>query len=227
MIDEAARIASWRPQRFGTRSARSIDSPVIEPLWNGIRLLAAVSDEAVSLVDADGEGVERARVEAALLAAVQADSVVLDGYLTPDAARSGVGVYSGPTPAVPTPGEMARQLVVGGRNRRAELVDALEARAEARIAPDDEVAFVAVDLLLLDGEPLLHVPLLERKRLLDAVIAESELVRVGIHVRPPVDPWLGTWRNLGFRMLAYKDPNSRYRPGEPSDGWATAQIPRG
>jgi bifunctional non-homologous end joining protein LigD len=121
---------------------------------------------------------------------------------------------------------MARQLIVGGRNRRAELVEALEARAEVRPGPGEEVAFVAVDLLELDGESLLDVPLLERKRLLDAVIAESALVRVGIHVRAPVDVWLGTWRNVGFRMVAYKDPNGRYRPGEPNDGWATAEIPK-
>jgi ATP-dependent DNA ligase len=122
---------------------------------------------------------------------------------------------------------MARQLVVGGRNRRAELIDALEARADSRPGEGEEVAFVAVDLLLLDGEPLLDVPLLERKRLLDGVIVESALVRIGIHVRTPVDPWLGTWRNIGFRLLAYKDPNSRYRPGERNDEWATAHIPRG
>jgi hypothetical protein len=200
--------------------------PVIEPLWTGLRLLAQVSDDAVELRDGDGSRVERGLVEAALLAAVQADSVVLDGYLSPEAARSGVGIYSGPAPALPSPGEMARQLIVGGRNRRAELVEALEARAEVRPAPGEEVAFVAVDLLELDGESLLDVPLLERKRLLDAVIAESALVRVGIHVRAPVDVWLGTWRNVGFRMVAYKDPNGRYRPGEPNDGWATAEIPK-
>lgn len=227
MIDGRVEMAHWRPQRFGGRSARSIESAVIEPVWNGVRLLASVTDDAVRLRDADGHLLERPRIEVALLGAIHADSVVVDGYLTRDAAQSGVGIYSGPAPSVPTPGEMARQLVVGGRNRRAELVEALEARAQSSIAEDDEVVFVAVDLLLLDEEPLLNVPLLERKRLLDAVIVPSELVRIGIHVRPPVDSWLGTWRNLGFRLLAYKDPNGRYRPGEANDGWATAQIPKG
>lgn len=216
----------WRPQTFGRRSARAIESPVIEPLWSGLRVIAHVTDAEIELWDADGSRIERPEVEAAVLAATAADSAVFDGYLSPEAARSGVGVYSGPTPAMPTPGDMARQMIVGGRNRRKELVEELEARAEAAFAPEEPVAFVAVDLLLVDGEPLLDVPLMERKRLLDGVLAERELARIGIHVRPPVDPWLGTWRNVGFRMLAYKDPNGRYRPGEPNEGWATATIPR-
>jgi bifunctional non-homologous end joining protein LigD len=122
---------------------------------------------------------------------------------------------------------MARQMVLGGRNRRGELVDSLEAQVatQERDIPSEGVVFVAVDLLMLDGDSLLDVPLLERKRLLDGVIVPDELVRLGIHVRAPIDPWLGTWRNLGFRQLAYKEANSRYRPGEVNEGWATADIP--
>jgi ATP-dependent DNA ligase len=122
---------------------------------------------------------------------------------------------------------MARQMMLGGRNRRGELVDSLEARAatEERDIPSEGVVFVAVDLLMLDGDPLLDVPLLERKRLLDGLVVPDELVRLGIHVRPPIDPWLATWRNLGFRQLAYKEANSRYRPGEANEAWATADIP--
>jgi DNA repair ATPase RecN len=45
------------------------------------------------------------------------------------------------------------------------------------------------------------------------VIAESDLIRIGIHVKPPVDTWLGSWRSFGFRRLAYKAANSRYLPG--------------
>jgi ATP-dependent DNA ligase len=90
----------------------------------------------------------------------------------------------------------------------------------------DVVVFVAVDLLRIDGETLLDVPLLERKRLLDGILVEGPLVRRGIHVKPPIDLWLSTWRSLGFRSLAYKQANSRYRPGEANEDWATASIPR-
>ena len=87
------------------------------------------------------------------------------------------------------------------------------------------MAFVAVDLLLVDDEPLVDIPLLERKRILEGVLDEGELVRRTAFVRPPVDAWLGTWRSIGFGELAYKAANSRYRPGEQNPDWATARIP--
>ena len=226
MSRQPLNIEPWRPQTFGGRAARHIADPVIEPLWSGVRMLVHVAAGGVELRDADGATVEREGLAAALADAVQADSAVLDGYLTTEAVGSGVGISVAPVIPDPRPGDMARQMVMGGRSRRAELVDALEDAAPAPLAPDDEAAFVAVDLLLLDGDSLLDVPLLERKRLLDGVIVESALVRLGIHVRPPVDPWLGTWRTFGFQSLAYKEANGRYRPGERNDGWATARIPR-
>jgi len=223
---ELTGTAAWRPQGFGKRNAKRIADPVIEPLWSGLRLLAVARRGDVELRAGDGDPQRRPAIVDGLRVALQAESAVLDGYLTTEAARSGVGVYAGAGPGAPTPAEMARQMVLGGaRNRRSELVDSLEARAEVRAVPDEGVVFVAVDLLLLDDESLLDVPLLERKRLLDGVVVPSDLVRVGIHVRVPVDPWLGTWRSLGFRQLAYKDANGRYRPGEINDGWATADIP--
>jgi ATP-dependent DNA ligase len=219
-------VAPWRPQTFGRRGARQIADPVIEPLWSGVRLLVHLVAGNVELRDAEGAAIERPELASALADAVQADSAVLDGYLTPEAVGTGVGVSVAPIVANPRPADMARQMVLGGHSRRAELVDALEDAAPVPLAAGDETAFVAVDLLLLDGESLLDVPLLERKRLLDGVIVESALVRLGIHVRPPVDTWLGTWRNFGFQSLAYKEANGRYRPGERNDGWATARIPR-
>ena len=217
----------WRPQRFGRGAARHISDPVIEPLWSGLRVLASIEAGAAELRDGDGQLQRRPAIAASIARSLQAESAVLDGYLTIDAAQSGVGIYATPPISAPSPGEMARQMVLGGRNRRGELVDSLEARAatEDREIPSEGVVFVAVDLLMLDGDPLLDVPLLERKRLLDAVVVPHELVRLGIHVRPPVDPWLATWRNVGFRQLAYKEANGRYRPGESNDGWATADIP--
>jgi hypothetical protein len=70
------------------------------------------------------------------------------------------------------------------------------------------------------------VPLLERRRILDSSIDESQLVRLGAYVRLPVDAWIGSWRAQGFRAVAYKAANSRYAPGATADDWATARIPR-
>jgi hypothetical protein len=228
MLRGSTDVRTWRPQRFGRRSARHVDDPLVEPLWSGIRVLAHVTAAASDMLDADGGVQDWPDVAADLMGAIQADGVILDGYLTTEATGEGVGAYTGSSGDAASPAAMVRQLLWfggSGRNRKAELVEALEAEAPRPFTPGEDVVFVAVDLLALDGAPLLDVPLLERKRLLESILVEGDRVRRGIHVRPPVDVWLTTWRTLGFRSLAYKDANSRYRPGEPNDDWARAQIP--
>ena len=83
----------------------------------------------------------------------------------------------------------------------------------------DQEGFIAFDLLRVDGTSLLDVPLLERKRLLESVIEPSELVRVSVHVRPPLDTWITTWKSLGLRGAILKAANSHYRPGSDSIEW--------
>ena len=214
---------SWRPQAFGPRSAQEIADPVIEPLWDGDRVVVHASTAGVTILDGDGAEVDALpEVTTAVADALMAGSVAIDGYLTPQAARTSEGAILGEV-AVPGSREMTAQIFIGrGRDRRREL-----AESEAPVVrPGDPLVRVCVDLLAIDDQPLLDVPLLERKRLLESSIDENLLVRLGAYVRPPVDPWIGSWRAQGFRAMAYKAANSRYRPGEPNDAWATARIPR-
>lgn len=214
---------AWRPQDFGKRKAREIRDPIVEPLWDGDRVIVHVEAAGVAIVDSIGEPVEVVpEIEAAVAEAARAGSLVLDGYLTPQAARSGEGTMLGEV-YVPTTKDMTSQLLLGrGGEKRRDLAD----KPPPPVRPGDPIVLVCVDLLAIDGDSLLGVPLLERKRLLESSIEESQLVRIGAYVRPPVDPWVGSWRSQGFRALAYKDPNGRYAPGAASDGWAIAQIPR-
>lgn len=217
----AAALREWRPQGFGRRNVKDVHDPLIEPLWEGERVLIDVSGGRVSAVDVEGDAAEvEAEIVDALATLVRADHLVLDAHLTAHAARSVAGALVGDVSA-PTAVEMAGQLLVGARSRRSELSNSLPADDAG-----DERVLVVVDLLELDGDALLDVPLLERKRLLESALAEGPLVRVGAYVRPPVDPWIGTWRALGFHSVAYKAANGRYRPGEPNDGWAIARIPQ-
>lgn len=211
----------WRPQGFGRRNVKDVRDPLIEPLWEGERLLVDVSTGRVTAADVDGAPADvEPTIAAALLALTRADHVVLDAHVTAQAARSTEGALVGDV-AAPSAVEMAGQLLLGSRSRRSEL---------SRSLPDEEPEadriLVVVDLLELDGDSLLDVPLLERKRILESVLGEAPLVRLGAYVRPPVDPWIGTWRAIGFHSIAYKAANGRYRPGETNDGWAIARIPQ-
>ncbi|HSK93278.1 MAG TPA: hypothetical protein VLA76_04385 [Candidatus Angelobacter sp.] len=80
-------------------------------------------------------------------------------------------------------------------------------------------AFVAIDLVELDGESLLAVPFQERRRLLASVVEEGLQVRVGALVKQPIGGWLVGWRQAGFAHYLARHQNARYHPGERSDDW--------
>jgi hypothetical protein len=139
-----------------------------------------------------------------------------DGYLTVEPTQKTVGVAL-LTVEPPTPGQVMAQLFTGTRTRRSE--------QPRNLNTERPVAFVAVDLLSIDGSSVIDVPLLERKRLLDGALQVGELVRITPFVRPPIGSFADILHALGFRELAFKPANGRHLPtGEPSD-WAVALIP--
>jgi ATP-dependent DNA ligase len=213
-----------RPQAFGRRNVKDIADPLIEPMWRGDRVIVHISGSDLRMVDTEGEPVtdDVEAIVVQLRSSVLADGVVLDGYLTRQATPAPGTVYLVGS-ELPTAGQMTTQLLVGS-GLRARALTKLEPEA-----PDEEksnpLAFVAVDLIVLDDEPLVDIPLLERKRLLESVLTETTLVRRGAYVRLPVDTWLASWRTLGFHELAYKAANGRYYPGSVNDTWAITRIP--
>jgi hypothetical protein len=218
-----------RPQGFGSTRPREIVDALVEPAWPGIRVLAAV-DGTRGTIWADGEILEEHPAVAAALrraAAGAVEGAIFDGYLTKQIASEGVGVKTW-VPEYPTvAGQMSRMFIGGRRNR----LDELEKRQEAelqdlRFDDVDVVNLVVVDLLWLDGEWLLDVPLLERKRVLGSILAPDQLVRPGPYVREPLGSWIGSWRAQGFRGMTFKAANSRYHPGETAADWTHADMPR-
>ncbi len=216
--------AAWRPMQYGHRRAADIADPIVEPLWDGIRVLAHVGEGTVALVDEGGRDVTDrfAEVAAAMVPAIAADSAVLEGVLTTQATESGEGAKIVMVQA-PTAGQMVGQMFMGKSGERA-LGGSGSSRSRARTS--DVVAVVTVDLLEVDGTELLDIPLLERRRILESVVMEGDLVRRGIFVRPPISSYLISWPALGFTHMTYKAQNGTYRPGATADDWTIAQIPR-
>ncbi len=227
-------LRRWRPQAFGTASDRDIRDPLVEPLWIGRRVLVHLERSGtgldVEVVDAAGTTVSAATADGLeaivdeLRDALRAESLVLDGYLTHQAtdspSASGLGSVE-----VPGAAELTTRMFLGRGTRHKELAEEARAVAAAETA-ESPLAFVAVDLLAIDGTPLLDVPLLERKRLLESALAETKLVRRSAYVRQPIDSWLGTWRALGFVSVAFKAANGRYQPGGTARDWAVVRIPK-
>lgn len=209
----------WRPQRFGHGSGRSMRDPIIEPSWSGVRVLARFDGSNTRFTDEDGLDctIEFTEVARAIAASALAGEFIVDGYLTVEPTQIEGGDPVGPIGA-PTSGQTMAQML--GGSRMAQMIE-----PERRPDPDRPIAFVAVDLLEIDGSKLLEIPLLERKRLLDGSIKPGDLVRITPFVRPPIGSYVATWRGAGFDGLAYKGANSRYLPNARNDDWSITPMP--
>jgi hypothetical protein len=224
-----AATASWRPMAYGHRHPEKIANPICEPLWGGRRVLVQVADGRVDIRGTDGMAVEGYDdLRAAIADATFADELLIDGSLLPaplrdtEGARVRVGADS-----VKSPTDRVKHIFIG-ESPLAPKREALARADDARLpAPHDEAAaLVATDLLWIDGQSLLDVPLLERKRVLDSALDERELVRRSMVVHPPVEMWFAQWRALGFEEVTYKAANGRYRPGTVADDWTVIVMPR-
>lgn len=108
------------------------------------------------------------------------------------------------------------------------LVADFEEEPELEVDPDGNAyvrsgpprtIFAAFDLLEVDGQSLLGVPLLERKRHLDGVLQPSRNVRLTAYRGRDLRSWRETLQEQGFRRVVLKDQNSLYSPGATSESW--------
>ena len=214
---------------YGHERPWKIADPLCEPLWGGRRVLVEVADGRVDIRGTDGADVEGYDdLRAAIADAAFADELLMDGALLPaplrdtEGARVRVGMD-----AVKTPAERVKHVFIG-ESPLTGTRQALAVADEARMpAPGDEpAAFVATDLLWIDGQSLLDIPLLERKRVLESALDERELVRRTMVVRPPVEMWFAQWRALGFEEVTFKGANGRYLPGAVAPDWTVIVMPR-
>jgi hypothetical protein len=224
--------AGWLPERPGARTPKDIADPIVEPDWGGARVVAALASDEVALYAGGAEVEAPAELLRALLDAFRAVDAVIVGHLTTEAFRSGEGALP-VTPPVERPPLLVPRVFrnkvqddpfVIARERQAAR-DAVTPLVIEAMRAGERHAFVAIDLLLLDGEPIDDVPLLERKRLLEQVLAPSELVRVSPFVKPSAKLVMVTWGTLGFTTLSWRDVNARYLAGRENPGWAMGRTP--
>jgi ATP-dependent DNA ligase len=93
-----------------------------------------------------------------------------------------------------------------------------QGNAFTRESPRRQI-FSAFDLLEVDGDPLLGVPLLERKRHLEGLVTPSPNVRITAYVTRGLRAWRETLAGLGFTRVVLKNWNSPYLPGQTASSW--------
>ncbi|HEY7563983.1 MAG TPA: DNA polymerase ligase N-terminal domain-containing protein, partial [Acidimicrobiia bacterium] len=168
---------------------------VFEPKWDGIRALA-VCDQATRLVSRRGNDVsagypELARIHERLVAI----DAVLDGEIV--AMEDGVPSFQ-------------------------KLQQRMHVRDEAQISrlmKQVPVAFIAFDLLYLDGKQMIARPWSERRAALEEILVPSDLVLLS-----PATPEYGTdlfaaAYDQDLEGILAKRIDSRYEPGGRSRSW--------
>jgi bifunctional non-homologous end joining protein LigD len=96
----------------------------------------------------------------------------------------------------------------------------LDGEGNAFVRPEAEhPIFAAFDLLEVDGQSLLEVPLLERKRHLEGLLVPSRNVRLTAFVTRGLRAWRDTLLTQGFKRVVLKDWNSAYAPGRITNDW--------
>jgi hypothetical protein len=217
----------WRPQTVKSgRYVPEVVNPILEPLWTGTRVLAHYHDAdsedewgQVLVIDEFGDEATLDGPQAIdqLRRSIRAREAVIDGVITREATAGGENTAIGLFPTV----NPIRKFFLGGTP---ESDVKYEPRGPRR---EGTASFVAIDLLSIDEQPLFDAPLLERKRILESIIVQHELVRVSPWARPPVRSWFNTWRSAGFRGLIMKASNSKYRLGAETNEWALVErMPR-
>jgi len=176
-----------------------------EPCWRGDRLMARMDRGRLGLTDGHGEPADTAYPEAleVLPPSIRSDDALIDGIWT----------------NMPFVGEGSPARILAD----AIAEEGLDDDVPDPIENEPRRAFVALDLVELDDQPLHDVPYQERRRLLASVIEESTRVRISPAVRHPLHGWLIAWRVNGFEHYIAKHMNSRYTPGEIATDWL--QIP--
>lgn len=104
----------------------------------------------------------------------------------------------------------------------AELEMDPEGNAMTRVTTGRRI-FAAFDLLEVDGTSLLEVPLLERRRHLEGVLAASVNVRLTPFVTRGLRSWRDTLTGQGFQRVVLKNWNSTYAPGRTTSDWLVVE----
>ncbi|MGH9246980.1 MAG: DNA polymerase ligase N-terminal domain-containing protein [Acidimicrobiales bacterium] len=164
-----------------------------EVRWSGERALVAASTGAVDVTAADGSDISEAFPEVRRIGrALGSTEVVLDTVL------------------------------VGSGEGRASIDRRLGARSDSvirRLARDQPAAAVVVDLLWIDGHPVIDVPWSERRQALDDLALDGPAWRTPSAHHGDGEALLDAARTQRLSGLVAKRVDALYQPGQRSDDW--------
>ena len=216
-VGTPAPLPEFVPPMLATLADGAFDDPawLFEIKWDGYRVEAVVRNGSLRLWT-------RRRVDAAAYLPelvgdtswIDADEAVVDGEVVAldDEGRPSFGLLQERTGLAAM--EVASRRRANHRRRT----------AEERIAIP--VAYMAFDLLHLDGRSLIDVPLEDRKRLLAHVLRPHPIVRAATHVVGDGEAFMHAAAERNLEGIVAKRRDSRYEPGRRSRDWLKVKLRR-
>lgn len=192
--------------RYSPMLARTADAPFSSPdwlfevKWDGIRAIACVG-ETLSLLSRNGKEMAGQFPELGEIREL-APGCVLDGEIV---------------------------LLRDGRNNMQALLGRFQETNPRQIEADSlrlPVTFVAFDILEADGEPLVGLPLEERRRILGERVREGKYLVRSLAVKGDGERYYGEAVKRGLEGVMAKRLGSAYEPGSRSDAWLKVKAVR-
>jgi bifunctional non-homologous end joining protein LigD len=165
--------------------------------WDGVRVLSAIEHGAVRLRSSRGNDITGRYPELQSLAdALAGHAVVLDGEVV----------------AFDEEGRPS----FGRLQHRMHVASAAEVRKRAETVP---ITYVVFDLLLLDGNEVMPLPYIERRRLLTELVPDDGCWTVPAHREGEGQALLDAVKARGLEGIVAKKIDSPYLLGKRSSSW--------
>ena len=177
------------------------DEWLFEIKWDGVRAICFIERESVRLVSRTGHSCEKQYPELSVISHyIAASQAIIDGEI-----------------AMLDPKGVARFELIQPRIAQSD------PNAVSHMARSHPVVYFAFDLLYLNGYDLRQVPLVERKRLLEAILTPTTVLRYSEHFPGAGESMLQAAQETGVEGLLAKHAQSRYEPRRSSD-WLKLKI---
>lgn len=93
-----------------------------------------------------------------------------------------------------------------------------------RSEADGELVYYAFDILWLDGKSLIHLPLTERKAILQSIVDENSPVQLGYSIAADGNAFFEAAQKMGLEGIIAKKSDSEYYPGIRTRDWLKIKI---
>ncbi|HWC01102.1 MAG TPA: DNA polymerase ligase N-terminal domain-containing protein, partial [Bryobacteraceae bacterium] len=177
------------------------DHWLFEIKWDGVRAICFLSGEKIRLVSRNGLATEKQYPELSVLPHyVAAKEAILDGEIA-ILDKKGVGRF-----------ELIQPRIMNS-----------DPGSIAHMARSQPVTYYVFDVLYLDGYDLRKVPLIERKRALEAILTPTTVLRRSEHFPGVGEHLLESAREIGLEGIMAKRDTSLYEPGRSRD-WMKIKV---